>query len=72
MPLSMHIGLVMDVAMMNKLQKDAIYDELCNVLTIYESDDDLTATDCMEILYEMLVKIQNNWEELTGGMIDGL
>lgn len=51
--------------MMNKLQKDAIYDELCKVLTIYESDDDLTATDCMEMLYEMLVKIQNNWEELT-------
>ena len=49
---------------MNKLQKQAIYDELCKVLTIYESDDDLTAADCMEILYEMLVKIQDNWETI--------
>lgn len=49
---------------MNKLQKYAIYDELCSVLTIYESDDDMTATDVMEMCYDMLVKIQNNWEEL--------
>ena len=50
---------------MNKLQKAAIYDELSRVLTIYESDDDLTATDAMQMCYEMLVKIQNNWEEVT-------
>ena len=48
---------------MNK--KEELYDEMCRVLTLYESDDDLSATDCMYILYEMLTKIQNNWESLT-------
>jgi len=42
-------------------QKQAIYDELCRVLTDYEgngSQKNATADD----LYAMLVKIQNNWE----------
>lgn len=48
---------------MNKLQKDAIYDEMCGLLTDYETgENDVNSAD----LYEMLVKIQNNWEELTG------
>ena len=51
---------------MTRLDKNALYDELCNVLTEYESDDDLSATYCMEMCYDMLVKIQNNWEELIG------
>lgn len=51
---------------MNKLEKDAIYNEMCEILTLYESDLNLSATDCMFMLYEMLVKIQNNWEELIG------
>lgn len=38
--------------------KQTIYDELCAVLTRYEESDD----DESELLYEMLVKIQNNWE----------
>lgn len=48
---------------MNKSQKDAIYDEMCWLLTDYETGEkDVNSAD----LYEMLVKIQNNWEELTG------
>lgn len=38
--------------------KQSIYDELSRVLTMYEEYDD----DMSDILYEMLVKIQNNWE----------
>ena len=41
---------------MNEKQK--IYDEMCSVLTIYEERDE----DMSDLLYEMLVKIQNNWE----------
>ena len=50
---------------MNKLEKDALYDEMCRVLTEYESDDDISASDAAAMCYEMLIKIQYNWEELT-------
>lgn len=50
---------------MNKLEKDAIYDKLCRILTDYEDpqlgQDPVTEDD----LYWMLVEIQNNWDELT-------
>ena len=39
-------------------EKQKIYDELCRVLTMYEEYGD----DMSDILYEMLVKIQDNWE----------
>ena len=39
-------------------ERQQIYDEICNVLTLYEEHDD----DMSDLLYEMLVKIQNNWE----------
>ena len=39
-------------------EKEKIYDELCAVLTRYEESED----DESELLYEMLVKIQNSWE----------
>ena len=41
------------------LEKAKIYDELCAVLTMYENDE---ATD--EDLYDMLIKIQDNWEDV--------
>ncbi len=42
-------------------EKQAIYDELSRVLTDYEnSDHDNAATEYE--LYEMLVKIQRQWE----------
>lgn len=39
-------------------ERQQIYDEMCRVLTIYEESDD----DISDLLYEMLVKIQNSWE----------
>jgi len=52
---------------MTRLEKYDIYDELCHLLTDYEVGenlgyDEVSAGD----LYEMLVKIQSNWGELTG------
>ena len=51
---------------MTKMQKNELYDELSRILTDYEipeeGQDPVTEYD----LYELLVKIQNNWEELTG------
>ena len=46
-------------AEMLKKEKEAIYDEICAVLTRYEEFDD----DESDLLYEMLVKIQNRWED---------
>jgi hypothetical protein len=39
-------------------KREEIYDEMCKVLVMYEEYED----DVSELLYEMLVKIQNNWE----------
>lgn len=41
-------------------ERDNIYDEMCGILTRYENKDEVSEQD----LYEMLVKIQNNWEEV--------
>lgn len=50
---------------MTRMDKNAIYDEMCHLLTDYETDE-LYREYAAEDLYSMLVKIQNNWEELTG------
>lgn len=42
-------------------EKQKIYDEICRVLTNYENAEDGDKFTEYE-LYEMLVKIQNNWE----------
>lgn len=42
-------------------ERQKIYDEMCRVLTEYESAEDGDKITEYE-LYEMLVKIQNNWE----------
>lgn len=42
---------------MNEKQK--IYDEMCGLLTDYEDGSDMVTE---YELYEMLVKIQSNWE----------
>lgn len=48
------------------MEKNAFYDNMCALLTNYEmpeeGQDPVTEYD----LYEKLVEIQNNWEELTG------
>ena len=46
---------------MTRMGKNNLYDELCHVLTDFEHSEAYE-----EDLYTMLVKIQNNWEELTG------
>lgn len=40
-------------------EKDMIYDEMCGVLTDYENNK-VGADE----LYKILVKIQNNWEDV--------
>ena len=49
---------------MTKMQKNELYDELSRVLTDYETGENGVIDE--SDLYEMLVKVQNNWEELTG------
>lgn len=46
---------------MTRMDKNTVYDEMCHVLTDYE-EHRASGAD----LYDMLVKVQNNWEELTG------
>ena len=40
-------------------EKQKIYDEMCRILTEYENGSDMITE---HELYDMLVKIQNNWE----------
>ena len=40
-------------------KREEIYDEMCRLLTEYETEGNMVTE--FE-LYEMLVKIQNNWE----------
>lgn len=40
-------------------EKQKIYDEMCRVITEYEEGNDMVTE---WTLYDMLVKIQNNWE----------
>jgi len=45
--------------------KESIYDEMCRILTNYESggcEEGIAVT--ANNLYDMLVKIQNNWENV--------
>ena len=43
--------------------KQSIYDEMCRLLTEYENRKiEIVDVDWESELYEMLVKIQNNWE----------
>ena len=49
------------------ITKENIYDELVKLLTDYEHPEDVADYDDIEWeceLYEMLVKIQNNWESV--------
>jgi hypothetical protein len=40
-------------------KREEIYDEMCRLLTDYENESNMVTE---YELYEMLVKIQNNWE----------
>ena len=50
---------------MTQMEKNDVYDEFCHVLTDYETGD----ADA-EDLYEMMCKIQNMWDYLTGDTDD--
>lgn len=50
---------------MTKQQKDEIYDEMSRVLTNFENGDDSNCDTVADDLYRFVVKIQNNWGELT-------
>ena len=43
------------------ITKESIYDEMCRLLTYYENESDMVTE---YELYDMLVKIQNNWESV--------
>lgn len=45
--------------------KKTIYEELSRVLTAYECNGNSICKSDVKMLYEMLVKIQNSWEEIT-------
>ena len=40
-------------------KREEIYDEMCKLLTDYENESDMVTE---HELYDMFVKIQNNWE----------
>lgn len=42
-------------------RREEIYDEMCRLLTDYENGSDMVTEN---ELYAMLVKIQNNWEDV--------
>lgn len=50
---------------MNKMQKNAVYDETCMLLTDYE-EGTIRDDEAEILLYTQLVKITNQWELLTG------
>ena len=51
-------------------KKSEIYDELSRVLTDYEGNGDPELKDDPEPLYNMLVKIQNDWEDVITSDLD--
>lgn len=44
-----------------EIEKIKIYDEICDLLTNYETSAESVSK---EDFYSLLVKIQNNWEEV--------
>ena len=63
---SMGYEWMMDGTIRKKVEivtRESIYDEMCKVLTNYENAEDGDKFTEYE-LYDMLVKIQNNWESV--------
>lgn len=44
--------------------RKSLYDELCEILTEYENPEHYNNRTGEAELYEILVKIQNNWENI--------
>ena len=51
---------------MTSFEKNVFYDRLCILLTDYEMPEEGQDPVTEDDLYEMLVEIQNNWDELLG------
>ena len=51
---------------MNKLEKDALYDELCAKLDAYDDCPDVFTEADLESFVELLQRIRKNWDELVG------
>ena len=53
---------------MTRMQKNDLYDEVCHLLTDYEmyGEDGHDYSPCVEDFYQVLIRVANNWEELTG------
>lgn len=49
---------------MNAMEKEALYDKLCRILTDYEMPEDGQDPVTEADLYDLLVEIQNSWYEL--------
>lgn len=49
---------------MDVMAKKALYDEMCRLLTDFENQDDSNCDIVADDLYNFLVKLQNNWDEL--------
>lgn len=49
------------------MEKKSLYDRLCFALTNYEMPEDqgVTEEEAVEDMYNVLVEIQNSWDELT-------
>lgn len=50
---------------MTKQQKNEIYNEMSRVLFNFENGDDSNCDTVADDLYNFVVKILNNWDELT-------
>lgn len=51
---------------MDAMEKKALYDSMCFALTNYEDPQSAGLTECEAAggMYDVLVEIQNNWDEL--------
>jgi len=45
------------------MTKKEIYDNLCRILTEYEQDDNKSMESNLLDMYDILVEIQNAWED---------
>lgn len=51
---------------MNAMERKALYDRVCFALTNYEMPEEqgVSEEDAIADMYEVLVEIQNSWDEL--------
>ena len=47
------------------MKKEELYDRICKTLTDYEHPEEATLPVSIEDMYDLLVDIQNSWDDLT-------